>query len=342
MADKAVTEAKKNNSDNIIINASENKLTLPQGMAENIGKNTAAGLVIETPKGSLSIPNEGLHNIGDKGQLTIVLEENKAVIMAGGRELTDIGEIQITVPYNKNDKTGNVSVELSNPDGTKTVIENVYDGGDSVTFTAGGTVYFEILDNYVPLSAAPEGIINPFQDIENHWAREDILNLFEKGLMSGLSDTVFAPDMGTTRGMIAAVLYRMSGEEYPDEETVFPDVKPGMFYNRAVAWGHDRDVVTGYEDGLFRPDREITREELALLLYKYAAYKGMDVSNIEGMAVREFTDYEEISDWAEAAVRYCLNAGLMRGRDNGSFGPGDKATRAELASILARFGEVNK
>ncbi len=342
MAEKAVDEAKKNNSDNITVDSSQNKVTLPAGMAENMGRNTAAGLVIDTPKGSVSIPNEALEDMEKGGEITIELGDSKAVISSGGRELTDIGKIQITVPYDKNERTGNVSVELTNPDGTKTVIENVYDGGDSVTFAAGGTVYFEILDNYVPLSAAPEDNKNPFQDIENHWAKEDILSVYESGLMSGVSATVFAPDMDTTRGMVAAVLYRMSGEEYPDEETVFPDVKPGAFYNRAAAWGHDRNVVTGYDDGLFRPDREITREELALLLYKYAVYKGMNVSDIEGMAIREFTDFEEISDWAETAVRYCLNAGLMRGRDDGSLGPRDKATRAELASILSRFGELRQ
>ena len=185
----------------------------------------------------------------------------------------------------------------------------------------------------------PQEVEDPFQDIDDHWAKDEIVKAYEAGLFGGMTDDSYGPDFNTTRGMIAAVLYRMSGEEYIDEETKFPDVKVGTYYNRAVAWGSDKKVIKGYDDGLFRPEKEITREELALLIYNYAVYKSMDVSNVEGMAIQEFSDYDKISDWSKTAVRYCLNAGIISGRTDGSFDPQGKATRAEAASMLVRFLE---
>lgn len=180
----------------------------------------------------------------------------------------------------------------------------------------------------------------PLVDVnENDWFSEAVEFVYDNGIMSGTGEGQFSPYLATTRGMIAAVFYNISGESYPDEKTIFPDVKVGQYYNPAVAWGADRYVMSGYDDGLFRPEKTISREELALLIYNYAKYKGMDVSNIEGMAVYEFTDWQDISDWSMTAVRYCLNAGIMSGRDDGSFDPQGKATRAEAASMIMRLME---
>jgi len=179
-----------------------------------------------------------------------------------------------------------------------------------------------------------------FSDVsERDWFYDAVQTVLEKGLMSGAGEDAFLPQQNATRGMIAAILYRMSGESYPDEASIFPDVKEGAYYNSAVVWGTDHSVLRGYEDGLFRPNRTITREELALLIYNFAKYKGLDVSNIEGMGIYEFTDFAEISDWSMIAVRYCINAGLLSGRDDGSFDPHGLATRAEVASVIQRFLE---
>lgn len=180
----------------------------------------------------------------------------------------------------------------------------------------------------------------PLVDVnENDWFSEAVEFVYDNGIMSGTGEGQFSPYLATTRGMIAAVFYNISGESYPDEKTIFPDVKVGQYYNPAVAWGADSHVMSGYDDGLFRPEKTISREEFALLIYNYAKYKGMDVSNIEGMAVYEFTDWQDISDWSMTAVRYCLNAGIMSGRDDGSFDPQGKATRAEAASMIMRLME---
>ena len=180
----------------------------------------------------------------------------------------------------------------------------------------------------------------PLVDVnENDWFSEAVEFVYDNGIMSGTGEGQFSPYLATTRGMIAAVFYNISGESYPDEKTIFPDVKVGQYYNPAVAWGADSHVMSGYDDGLFRPEKTISREEFALLIYNYAKYKGMDVSNIEGMAVHEFTDWQDISDWSMTAVRYCLNAGIMSGRDDGSFDPQGKATRAEAASMIMRLME---
>ena len=179
-----------------------------------------------------------------------------------------------------------------------------------------------------------------FSDVtEKDWFYEAVQTVAEKGIMGKAGVDAFLPAQNTTRGMIAEILYRMSGESYPDVAVIFPDVKEGTYYHNAVAWGTDHSVLKGYDDGLFRPDRPIIREELALLIYNFAKYCGLDVSNIEGMGIYEFTDFAEISDWSMTAVRYCLNAGLLNGRDDGSFDPRGLATRAEVASVLQRFLE---
>ena len=174
---------------------------------------------------------------------------------------------------------------------------------------------------------------------ESDWFYDAVQYAYENGMMSGTGENSFSPYLNTTRGMIATILYRMSGESYTDQKTIFSDVKVGMYYNTAIAWGVEKGIISGYDDGLFRPEKNITREELAVLIYNYAKYKGFDVSNIEGMAVYEFTDYEDISDWAMTAVRYCLNAEFISGRTDGSFDPKGYATRAEVASVIMRVLE---
>ena len=156
--------------------------------------------------------------------------------------------------------------------------------------------------------------------------------------MTGTSATLFAPNVTTTRAMLATLLYRLEGE--PDAGSAsFTDVASGTWYSDAVAWAASEGVVNGVGDGsAFDPNGNITREQMAVMLYRYADYKGYDVTQ-GGMAAREYEDYETVSSWAVSAVDWAVNAGLISGTSATTLTPQGSATRAEIATILMRFVE---
>lgn len=177
--------------------------------------------------------------------------------------------------------------------------------------------------------------VMPFIDVPaNMWYRNAVQYVYENGIMSGTSDITFSPDMATTRGMIVTILYRLEGMPKTGTANGFTDVPVGAYYEDAVAWASANNIVSGYGNGLFGPEDKVTREQMAVIIYNYHKAMGKDVSNIEGMRIYEFTDYESISDWAVTAVRYCLNAGIFNGNADGTLNPKGNVTRAELAVII--------
>lgn len=177
--------------------------------------------------------------------------------------------------------------------------------------------------------------VMPFIDVPaNIWYRNAVQYVYENGIMSGTSDITFSPDMATTRGMIVTILYRLEGMPKTGTANGFTDVPVGAYYEDAVAWASANNIVSGYGNGLFGPEDKVTREKMAVIIYNYHKAMGKDVSNIEGMRIYEFTDYESISDWAVTAVRYCLNAGIFNGNADGTLNPKGNVTRAELAVII--------
>ncbi len=332
--DRAIEQAIENNSKNIVIKGTNNKFALPIGAAGYIGNKTKADLVIETNFGNVTIPNNVLSQFKSDERVSIAIENNKIVVLSNEKELSDFGSIVVKIPYYKNENTGNVAVEITKLDNTKAIIQNVYSGGENIVFTIYGTVYYTIIDNY---TVANDN--NPFVDINTHWAKNDILKAFNYGLFSGIDERNFGPELITTRGMLAAIIYRMDGGKNTDSSNVFVDVLDDMYYADGVAWGNKNNIISGYDDGLFRPEELITREQLALLLYKYSLYKNFDNGKTDDYYVERFYDYNEISDWAKTAVCYCVEQGIISGRTDGSIDPKGKATRAEVASMLVRFLE---
>ncbi len=334
-ADKAVEYAKIKGSAQIKVSTSENECVLPNGMAEKVGKETKADLVVAMPNGTVIIPNSILRVLDPDGKLAVSIDDGKISISAGGKELADIGGIEITLPYKENKDTGNVAVEIINTDEVRYVIENVYKNG-YVNFEIEGTVQYTILDNYVPLASIPEEPVNPFKDIDTHWAEDAILKATQMGLFSGVTEDTFEPDTALTRGMAVEILYRMSGEETKAEES-FDDVEPGAYYADAVRWALETNIVNGFEDGRFRPDDPVTREQLAVMLYNYANHMGMNTNEVKELSV--YTDSSDISGYAVRAVQWACGSGIMSGRDDGTFDAKSFITRAEAASMLVRFLE---
>ena len=187
----------------------------------------------------------------------------------------------------------------------------------------------------------PDAVKNPFADVNaGDWFYRDVLFSYEKGLMSGMDAAAFAPYANTTRAQIAVIFYRMEGSPAVEGENSFTDVVrdsgTAWFYD-AVTWAQQNGIMGGYSNSSFAPNDPITREQLAAIFYRYAQYKGYDTTQ-GGMAIREFGDYESISDYAMSAMAWAVNTGLVKGDSNLLY-PKGTATRAEIAAMLHRFVE---
>lgn len=178
-----------------------------------------------------------------------------------------------------------------------------------------------------------------FKDVkERDWFYEAVSYAVENGLMSGMSEDIFAPNTPLTREMLAVVLYNVEGQPEGTEANTFTDVKGDMWYTDAILWANENGIVAGYDNSAYGVGDLITREQFATILYRYAQFKGYDTTH-GGMAVREFSDYENISDYARPAMAWAVNAGIMGGMDDGTLMPQGKATRAEAATMLMNFCE---
>lgn len=182
---------------------------------------------------------------------------------------------------------------------------------------------------------------NKFSDVkENDWFFANVRYAVENGLMSGISKTEFAPNDNLTRAMLVTILYRAEGEPEVNKSVPFSDVNADMYYANAVAWAQQNSIVSGINENEFAPNRNITREQIAAIIYRYAAFKGYDLS-AKGN-IKAYTDGTSISDYAKEALSYAVDAGLITGKTSTTLNTLDNATRAEIAAILQRFIEGNK
>ena len=176
-----------------------------------------------------------------------------------------------------------------------------------------------------------------FKDVKkSDWFYEGIKFMSEKDFMVGTDANKFSPKEATTRAAIVEILYRMDGSTKITGNK-FKDVLPGTWYYNSVSWAADKKIVEGYGIELFGPEDSITREQMATILYRYAQYKDYDTTQ-GGMAIREFEDYENISEYALPTMAWTVNSGLIQGNDN-KIMPSANATRGQVAVILMRFIE---
>lgn len=176
----------------------------------------------------------------------------------------------------------------------------------------------------------------PFEDVkDSDWFYEDVKYVYEEGLMNGIEETVFAPNDSTSRGMIVTILYRLEHEPETWEINPFDDVEHGKYYEKAITWANANGIVKGYGNGKFGPNDSITREQLAAILYRYAQYKGYDISSIEDLS--KFIDYDEISHWATDALSWASADKLLVGKENNVLDPGGNAERCHVATVLRKL-----
>ena len=179
---------------------------------------------------------------------------------------------------------------------------------------------------------------NPFTDVsEKDWFYGDVMFVYENGLMLGTSKTLFSPHGTATRGMMATILWRMEGSPAPKGKNSFTDVEAGKWYADAITWTAENGIFAGYGKDKFGPDDPITREQLAAIFYRYADYKGYDLT-VKGN-LDTFKDADKITDYAKTAMQWAVGSGLVKGKSGNLLDSQGTATRAEIAAMLHRFIE---
>jgi hypothetical protein len=199
---------------------------------------------------------------------------------------------------------------------------------------------------------APQGYSNdvlsdvsalPFTDlVSTQWYYSYVHYVCNQALFNGVSATKFSPGTPMTRAMLATVLYRLAGTPAVTDGALetFGDVASDSWYAAPVTWAAGNGIVNGMGGGLYMPNQNVTREQMAVMLYRYAHYAG--VSTDAGNDLTAFSDAAASSDWAKEALGWTVTAGIIGGRTDGTLDPGGTATRAEVAAMLQRFSTLLK
>ena len=212
--------------------------------------------------------------------------------------------------------------------------------GDAVAVTeqADGTYTFTMPNGQVTVTVTFEQAPLPFPDVtEGDWFYDAVRYAYETGLMDGVGDSLFAPNSDTTRAQLVTILYRLEGEPEVSGTSGFTDVAADTWYTDAVAWAAANGIVNGVSETEFAPGKDITREQLATILFRYAEAKGYDVSARADLSA--YPDADQIQSYAAESVAWAVAEGLIQGFEDNTLRPAGNATRAQIATILMRFCE---
>lgn len=278
---------------------------------------------------------------GGSGGGGAAVEEDSAIT------LPDSGQNGSVTASPSNPKSGEDVVLTVKPDsGYKLDALKVIDAqGNEIALTdkGDGKYVFTMPDSHVTVTAtfikadSETEPVGPFTDVNtDDWFAEAVQYVLDNEIMNGTSATTFGPNTTTTRGMIVTILYRLEGE--PDAAaSSFTDVASNMYYADAINWAAANGIVNGVSEISFAPDNQITREQMAAILYRYAQFKGYDVTASNDLS--SYTDASQISEYATTAMQWANAEELITGRTSTTLAPQGTATRAEVATILMRFCE---
>lgn len=221
-----------------------------------------------------------------------------------------------------------VTVQENIPNVTKVEVSE-----DSFEMTVYRTSDMKVVDSFTINKTEEEKIA--FADVkENHWYYGAVEYAFNKGMMSGMSDTSFGPNVATNRAMLVSVLWRFEGSPEGFSHR-FSDVKSSHYFDKAVAWASSNGIVAGKSANKYAPNDKLTREQMAAILYRYAEYAGKDTTAEADLSV--FADLNKLDAYAVDAMKWANGKGIITGMNSTILDPNGNATRAQLASILQRF-----
>lgn len=266
---------------------------------------------------------------GSKPNVTVTTPENGTITTDQGKNPPKGTVVTITVTPDEGYETKDVTVVDSM--GKKLTVTKNEDG--TYSFTMPGSSV-KVSATFISKTQVSSGTFSDVTD--DKWFAESVKYVVEHGLMVGTSESVFSPDAATTRGMIVTILYRLAGE--PEVKSgPFTDVPAGRWYTNAVSWAEANGIVGGYGDGTFGPEDNITREQMAAILYRYARYMGYDVTGTANL--NAFIDLNDLASYAKEATAWANASGLISGITETTLNPKGTATRAQVSMILMRFCE---
>jgi hypothetical protein len=305
-----------------------------------LDNDAAADILAQAGGSTLEIKIEEIPEVSQKdlnseqvGTLAVDDTVYDVSVISNGVEIHEFeGTIRVTVPY---DGKLPVKAWFMGDRGKSEQIDGTYDAvNKTFSFTVPHLSMWVVGHDGTSEEAAW-----PFTDVAQdnavNWFYSDVKFVWENGLMNGTSGALFSPNITTTRGMIATILYRLEGSPEVDENVPFEDVAANMYYHDPIAWANKNGIVLGYGDGTFGPEDNITREQMAAILYRYATFKGYDVTKSADLAA--YTDTAEIDGYALPAMKWANAEGIITGRSATTLAPNGTATRAEVAAILHRF-----
>ena len=238
------------------------------------------------------------------------------------------GNVDLSATANKtvkvmNGTENNINVTINGV--SRTIGENET---ETFVYTSGGGTPSE-----------PEEPTWPFTDVTegDDWFYDAVAYVYENGIMAGTDETTFEPTMELDRAMAAQLFYNLEGKPAVTGDSTFTDVTSGHWAVDAITWAAQNDIVAGIGGGLYDPDSNVTREQFAVMLYKYARFKGYDLTATGDLT--QFPDAGSISSWAETALSWANGNGLINGHENGIIDPKGSTIRAQAASIMANFDQ---
>lgn len=313
---------------NLSIESSLGNITIPNKALENISeqaKGTSVEVIIDNVKKE-KLTKEQMDAVGKDTVYDIsMISKEKHISSFGGQEIT------ISLPYKLKDgeNKDNVSVWYLNDKGQLERIQCRYD--EETGFAIFST-------NHLSYYIVGYDDSKYFTDVEdNIWFYKNVMFAVNEGLFNGTSETTFSPNSSMTRAMLVTVLHRLDGEPENTSSNKFTDVENSKWFTKAVNWSSEKNIVNGITETDFRPQNNITREQLAVMLYRYAKAKNLDIGAKGNIEV--FTDKDKISSWAKEGVIWAVGNGLLTGKGNDTLDPSGNATRAQVATILKRFVE---
>lgn len=326
-----VNQAVKNNSAAVVIapvirgGVTSAQVTIPAAAVSGLSRRTGADVVVDTPVARVVIPNGALSALSGNS-LTVSADRQDStlsVTVQSGGQTVDSVSSGLTVTAPASSPSGTVAV-LVNDDGSREVIRKsaVLDGAINIPLK--GSARVEIVDNG-----------KSFRDVSAaSWACGAVAFVSGHELFIGTDEGVFSPNASMTRGMVAMVLHNLEHNPDSGRDSQFSDIAGGAWYAGAVSWAARQGIVYGYPDGSFGPGKEVTREQLAVMLYRYAG----SPKTAAGSAGR-FDDSSSISGYAREAMDWAVENGIINGVSVDRLDPGGLATRAQVAQMLKNFVE---
>ncbi len=328
-----VKQAVANKSETVVIapkitgDVSKTEVSIPASTVGQLGSQTSASLTVSTPVADVTIPKVGLGSLGSAGGTVTVAAEKvgntvELSVTAGGRAVESVpGGVTLTVPAE--DATPGTVAVLVHGDGAREVVRKSVAGDGSITIPLEGSAKLEIVDNSKRFDDVPA----------TGWVAEAAAFVSSHELFQGTAPGRFSPDAPMSRGMLAVVLHNLENNPAQALTGAFADVSSGQWYAEGVAWAEAQGIIGGYGNGRFGPDDSVTREQLAVMLWRYAGSPAATSGTLP------FADADKASDWALEALRWATENGIINGKGGGILDPKGYATRVETAQMLKNFME---